>query len=120
MLAVIVASIAILAVSSSPEPFANLTCGLSPFNPSSSVGAHPPIRISLHFAQSQSRWRKASHAYGIPLCRPHHRQNHEVGETKWPGGKHLSSTRFRWRRGCGGSVGGLSTGPALNSDRAVF
>jgi hypothetical protein len=46
-----------------------LVCGRTPSDPH-----------HLRFAQPQSLGRKASDEYVVPLCRTHHRQNHEVGD----------------------------------------
>jgi hypothetical protein len=48
-----------------------LVCGRSPSD------AH-----HLRFVQPQTLGRKASDEYAVPLCRTHHRQNHQVGDER--------------------------------------
>jgi ERF superfamily len=47
-------------------------------------GRTPSDAHHLRFAQPRALGRKTSDEFTVPLCRTHHRQNHEVGnETEW-------------------------------------
>ena len=70
-------------------------------------GRNPSDPHHLRFAQSRAMGRKTSDEFVIPLCRTHHRQNHQVGdELSWwkqRGIDPLPVARRLWETSRGGS-----------------
>ena len=46
------------------------------------VAARPPSRRPASFALPRAMRRKTSDEFVVPLCRTHHRQNHQVGDER--------------------------------------
>ena len=70
-------------------------------------GRNPSDAHHLRFAQPRAMGRKTSDEFVVPLCRTHHRQNHQVGdELSWwkqSGIDPLPVARRLWETSRGGS-----------------